>query len=51
MTKCGQSGIKIVYNHTNYDYVTAGVEKCNLWEYIIRFFGLIIPSHNKVVFF
>ena len=27
MTKCGQIGIKIVYNHTNDDYVVTGVEK------------------------
>ncbi len=27
MTKCGQSGIKIVYNHNTEDYVITGVEK------------------------
>ena len=27
MTKCGQSGIKIVYNHNNDDYVITGVKK------------------------
>ena len=30
MTECGKSGIKIVYNHNNDDYVITGVEKCNL---------------------
>ena len=30
MTKCGQSGIKIVYNHNNDDYVITGAEKMNL---------------------
>ena len=27
MPKCGQSGIKIVYNHNNEDYVITGAEK------------------------
>ena len=27
MTKWGQTGIKIVYNYNNEDYVIAGVEK------------------------
>ena len=26
MTKCGQSGNKIVYNHNNEDYIITGVE-------------------------
>ena len=30
MTKCDQSGIKIVYNHNNDDYVITGVEIMSL---------------------
>ena len=43
MTKCGQSGIKIVYNYNIDDYIITGVKNCNLWEYPIRSFNLIGP--------
>ena len=40
MTKCGQSGIKIVYNHNNEDYIITGIQKIN---------GMIILIWNSVV--
>ena len=41
MTKCGNSGIKSVYNYKKTDFVNTKWSNKYNWEYLIRAFDLI----------